>query len=434
MARNYELEVLRVGPDGQVTLVELLLRGDLDTGFGGAETGTTWRLDGVNLATNPVVRVADITATTFSGPVNLPSAVHFRVAGVDYVIPRGGIDPGAVSAVTNIVQGSPLSTNFLGSTGTLTGATVRQTKGLLVNKDFGGNITGLETGTFVLLDDDARIEFGAGNETGQAPVLLAGSTGNVLEVDQTLAGSGQMQLVRVNVTMLNGSTANFQAILNDRGTLLTTLVPLEGSINLDRIATVNTITTLANTLEGRRWSDFGFGANLRLQTLDGGDNTNFGGFDNEKVLGRAGKDTLFGAHGDDVLLGGRGADMLFGGLNNDTLKGGDGADVMFGGSGDDILKGGRGSDTLHDGAGRDTLVGEGGADVFVLRADRKRDFVKDYTDGVDKLDLGLRFNALTITTIAPGKVSIVHDGDILIVTDSAGTLTAADLTRSDFIF
>lgn len=70
--------------------------------------------------------------------------------------------------------------------------------------------------------------------------------------------------------------------------------------------------------------------------------------------------------------------LLTGGAAGDLLMGGAGRDRLFGGAGDDIL---------IDGGDVDALYGGAGADVFVFLPDDARDEVRDFTLGIDRLDL-----------------------------------------------
>jgi Ca2+-binding RTX toxin-like protein len=169
---------------------------------------------------------------------------------------------------------------------------------------------------------------------------------------------------------------------------------------------------------------------------DGGNDRIFAGNDDDRAFGGAGDDTIFGGNGDDVLNGAAGIDSLFGGTGNDTIQGGGGTDIIDGGSGNDILRGGAGADQLTDGSGADTMTGGTGADIFTLVIDGETDRITDFQDGIDLIRfVGQSFAALTITDISPGRVRIEVAGDVLIVRDGdAGTLTAADLTASDFLF
>ena len=86
-----------------------------------------------------------------------------------------------------------------------------------------------------------------------------------------------------------------------------------------------------------------------------------------------------GTSGNDRLLGTRNHDVIWGLGGNDYLKGNDGHDAIDGGSGNDHVFGGRGADILFGGSGRD---------IFVFKyGDGFHDVVRDYVDGVDKIDI-----------------------------------------------
>ena len=207
----------------------------------------------------------------------------------------------------------------------------------------------------------------------------------------------------------------------------------------------------ADTLVGSMGKDKLYGGNgtdllyggMHGDTLDGGtgadtlygrsyDDSLIGGDGTDDLFGGWGADTLNGDSGADVLQGGDGADRLNGGSENDRLTGGAGADSLYGGVGGDTLTGGTGKDVLDGGVGHDELRGGAGADRFVFANDGVTDRLLDFQDGVDLIDLD-PFVTLTVTTVAAGTVRIEHSGEVLIVTDLAGTLTAADLTASDFV-
>ncbi len=147
----------------------------------------------------------------------------------------------------------------------------------------------------------------------------------------------------------------------------------------------------------------------------------------DTLLGTSGKDTIDGLDGDDILVADMGDDILYGGAGNDQLRGGggvdsldggDGMDVliggndddfMAGGAGDDILNGGNGNDTMDGGDGNDELVGGSGiniltggagADRFVFGSFEAEDWVTDFEEGVDAIDIlvdGLGFGDLEFT-------------------------------------
>lgn len=191
-----------------------------------------------------------------------------------------------------------------------------------------------------------------------------------------------------------------------------------------------------DTLTGTAGSDFitggvgddvitdNYGAN-DLRGGKGNDTITVGNGSNGSTLkGGAGNDTLISGAGNDTLKGGSGFDILIGGRGNDTLSGNRGRDTLNGGEGNDILDGGRGSDTLTGGAGED---------VFVFRsADRGRDTITDFEDGIDLIQFtGLAYSDLTFST----------NGDDVVITSDLmpGRITLADfdisnLDVSDFLF
>jgi serralysin len=59
----------------------------------------------------------------------------------------------------------------------------------------------------------------------------------------------------------------------------------------------------------------------------------------------------------------------------------------IGGQGRDLLVGNAADNHLTGGKGNDVLVGNGGADTFIFANDGSTDTVKDFTTGVDKIDL-----------------------------------------------
>jgi Ca2+-binding RTX toxin-like protein len=79
-----------------------------------------------------------------------------------------------------------------------------------------------------------------------------------------------------------------------------------------------------------------------------------------------------GQGGDDVITAGDG----LGGLVKLRLDGGDGKDEITGGDGNDVIIGGK---------GQDVLTGGEGADVFVF--DYGSDYITDFEDGVDTIEL-----------------------------------------------
>ncbi len=341
-----------------------------------------------------------------------------------------------------------------------------------------------------------QLDSGSGSvETGLVPFSIsAGTFGGVpLNLDNTY--STNEYVVTVNYTTATGS-GSFRAIEASYYTRKY-YIPQNGHVDLSTITGVTSVVNTTTKVTGSFYSNYGLTTDKMLYSGTSGDDVLFGDIGNDKLNGKLGDDTLYGDMGDDLIKGGKGRDTIFGGegedilrgeagkdwlsggidndrmyggasgdvlfgdagndtlegekggdtlrggrgddtlkggVGNDTLKGGSGSDHLLGGKGKDNLQGQTGNDTLDGGKGIDTLTGGSGADIFVFKTDGNTDTITDYQDGIDLIDLNVPFGSLTITDVAPGEVHITHSGETLIVMDGGvGTLTAADLTASDFI-
>lgn len=128
---------------------------------------------------------------------------------------------------------------------------------------------------------------------------------------------------------------------------------------------------------------------LRNETYES--DYNDGAFDTEELLGTAfafeGDDTLvgtslsndfaYGGYGNDRLLGKGGDDFLFGQQDNDVLIVTSGVNHLYGGSGNDRLVGGKSYDQMHGGKGNDVFVTDG----------KGQDVVTDFSFKQDMVDL-----------------------------------------------
>lgn len=118
-----------------------------------------------------------------------------------------------------------------------------------------------------------------------------------------------------------------------------------------------------------------------------GNDSLYGGSSNDELMGDNGLDRLYGKGGEDTLNGGAQIDRLYGGKGQDVLLGGAQNDELYGGMGDDSLLGGGGDDRLAGGRGDDELTGGAGADIFVFNRNAGDDFIADFTNGQDRIDL-----------------------------------------------
>ena len=181
---------------------------------------------------------------------------------------------------------------------------------------------------------------------------------------------------------------------------------------------------------------------------DAANNTLMGGAGDDFLSGAAGMDTLNGGDGKDRLLGGDDADTLMGGDGNDDLEGGVADDSLNGGDGHDELDGGGGADKITGGAGDDELTGGSEADEFIFAQGNGFDYVVDFADNEDKIDLSAFEDITSIEdlNIRDQGTSVVIDleahggGRITLqsiqLADEAlqGTAGSTGLDNGDFIF
>lgn len=162
--------------------------------------------------------------------------------------------------------------------------------------------------------------------------------------------------------------------------------------------------------------------------------TYYGMAGNDTIIGLGGDDILLGNVGNDLLCGNQASDTLSGGQNEDSLLGGKSNDILNGDFGNDVLLGELGNDVLTGGAGNDTLTGGNGGDIFVISKSEGLDFITDFQNGIDFIQLSpsLSFNNLAISTTNSGQVLVTdrNTNQPLLVING---ITAADLTAADFI-
>ena len=146
---------------------------------------------------------------------------------------------------------------------------------------------------------------------------------------------------------------------------------------------------------------------------------------NDMIYLNAGDDVFFTGAARDTVMGGAGDDRIAGGSENDLLYGGSGADRLLGGSQDDWLEGGRGADVLMGGSGNDLLVGGAGADLFVFYPGAGTDVIRDYTPGLDHLQIAAGV-AVVIADRGADTLIEFGVGSVLLQGVMAGQLSAAD--------
>ena len=161
--------------------------------------------------------------------------------------------------------------------------------------------------------------------------------------------------------------------------------------------------TGADRMEGGLNNDIYYvdnGLDLVIEAADGGYDTLFTSTaialpDNvEKLVfnGLADGTVLAGNDLANFLVGNYTDDIIDVGAGSDSAAGGSGDDTILGGAGGDTLLGEFGIDSIVGGLGRDILFGGAGADLFVFvgvtdSTGTNRDLIKDFEDGLDRIDL-----------------------------------------------
>ncbi len=101
--------------------------------------------------------------------------------------------------------------------------------------------------------------------------------------------------------------------------------------------------------------------------------TLFGDYENDVMIGFEGEDWLDGFTGNDTIFGDEDQDKLWGFDGNDRLFGGDDNDELYGEEGNDTLDGGGGADIMDGGNGNDTYyvdhVGDQTRETFASGVD-----------------------------------------------------------------
>ena len=479
----YSTEVLRVDASGNLAIACLTID-DGDSTLASQDPFATYAVDGVTLALAPVIDFGSITGTALDGSALSGGVTHFNSGGFDYYMLDSNIAPQEFAAVTSasnagIVGGFP----YLPHSVTLDDAKLFIGQALYVIVDGANQPSTQGIVDVVVNDDDNRIQInGLSAEVGVTPMAFLGGQ-NITEFDGFDSGSGATGMVLAEVTGQTASgPATFEALRFSiplfGGGALVYYIPRVGSVDLSTVQTYLSETLLPGSANGLTYGEFGLGAGRHLTNgtatadylhgsmlhdellgrngadsllggvgadlLDGGNgadllkggthrDTLFGGDGNDNLSGGIDADRLAGGAGSDRLFGGFGVDVASGGIGNDRIYGGEGNDTLTGNLGADTVNGGAGNDMLDGSAGRDQLRGNAGADRFVFAADGVTDRLLDFQNGQDLIDLAEAFATLIITTISPGTVHIDHSGEVLILTNTAGTLTAADLTAADFV-
>ena len=185
----------------------------------------------------------------------------------------------------------------------------------------------------------------------------------------------------------------------------------------------------------------------------GGTANMYGGAGNDTMIGRLGADHFYGGADTDVVryadaIGGvdislatglgfgadaqgdtyDGVENLVGSIFFDTITGDDGSNRLEGLGGRDTITGGGGTDFLY-----------GGGDIDTFRYDSTDwgvDYIYDFEDGLDRLDLtaiGLDFSDFTVVDTAFGIRLDYNDPTNGIQSIAIANLDVGDISAADFV-
>lgn len=194
----------------------------------------------------------------------------------------------------------------------------------------------------------------------------------------------------------------------------------------------------------------------------------YGGAGHDVLYDYVGDSNLYGEAGNDILIGRQGNDHMDGGSGIDTVfyDASDGAvevnlatgigyladaagdtynliesvvgsiynDIIYGNDASNFLQGRAGADEISGGAGIDTFIGGSGADVFVFETGWDNDYISDFEDGVDLLDVsvaGLTFEDFSMSDTAYGMRLNYYDGATY-HTISIRDIEVSEITSDDF--
>ncbi|MBX9678173.1 MAG: SBBP repeat-containing protein [Gemmataceae bacterium] len=364
------------GGAGPITEVRMFGRAGADTLNGSALSVRTSLYGGSG---NDVLRGGSLIDVLFGGNDvdNL-----YGSAGDDLLFGGGGNDTLWGDAGNDCMQGGAGGDTLWGGIGDdeLSGAA-----GVDYLYGEGGNDTidgGAENDVLRGADGDDTLNGGAGNDS------LYGGTGN-----DTFQGFGNQ--------------AEFDTFAGEGG--IDTLEAIAGApLVLSQFLPANGITIVrGNGMEiwggaGRNVLDFSAAINMiAVAAIDGRD-------------------------GDDVITGNDQPNVIRGGNGNDYLYGRGGNDVVFGDAGVDAIDGGAGDDTLWGGG---IGIPDVSADYFIYTSaslpGSDSDDLRDFTDGVDRIDLRPYSPSISLTLQKPaGLPGVPASGIVFAATD---TVTPADI-------
>ena len=130
--------------------------------------------------------------------------------------------------------------------------------------------------------------------------------------------------------------------------------------------------------------------------------------------------------------------VLTGTDGDNTLIGGHAGEILTGRGGNDRIEGRAGDDILMDGPGEDTLIGGSGADIFVMAADGQTDVIRDFSPGIDRIDLTAwpmlrNLDQITFNSTSFGGVLRYRDETLRIHSDDGLPLSRQDIVTPELL-
>ena len=209
---------------------------------------------------------------------------------------------------------------------------------------------------------------------------------------------------------------------------------------------VRTFVVAGGAEDGISLFEMSYNGQLRwLETLADSTTTSLDGISDIEVLVGTGEAQIYVSSVSEHGFTGitvdttRSGQVIEGGAVQDVLTGTADDDVLWGYGKSDTLFGEGGNDRLVDGRGRDTLYGGAGADIFEFVKDGRKDWIKDFQLGLDRIDLsgieGLsHISNLTIESRGTGAVIFAAGETIRLEQPGGGPIDVSLLDKDDFIF
>lgn len=357
------------------------------------------------------------SGTRLSGPLTQPERVDLSTGDIAIY---GGITGGGIAQLTFDANGTLQNTATTASAqiAALTSTTIAGTSFVFTASDSDTGVSAWAVGTSGTLTLRATITPDTGLWVSAPTALATAQINGDTYVVLAAAGSGSLSVLQVG---LNGALTVVDHLLDDRNSRFAGATVVE-TVTHDGLTYVMTggaddgISVYALLAGGRL-----------LPRAHIADTTDMG-LANISAIAVQARGTgldIFAASGTEPGL----TRLRYEAGNGILVTGTATAEALTGTAGDDIL---------FDGGGSDTLFGGAGADTFVMAADGVADTIRDFTPGVDTIDLsgwnGLRsIDQLFFATTNNGLTITYGTETLVIVTATGASLAGSALTDTDLL-